>query len=91
MLRIPLLRLFMASLILTVITSRPQAQVFSVGPIEAARGEKASGEIVIPAGVDEGTIIPITVIHGSPAPPAALSAAPVVPGTRWPAISSSQT
>ncbi|MFC1530402.1 M14 family metallopeptidase [Gemmatimonadota bacterium] len=65
MLRIPLFRLFMASLMLTVLTSRPQGQVISVGPIEAARGEKVSGEIGIPTGVDEGTIIPITVIHGT--------------------------
>jgi predicted deacylase len=39
--------------------------VISVGSIEAEAGEKVSGEIVIPAGVDEGTTIPVTVVCGT--------------------------
>ncbi|MFQ6045423.1 MAG: M14 family metallopeptidase [Gemmatimonadales bacterium] len=42
---------------------------FSVGPVSAAAGEKASGYIEVPAGIDEGTRIPVTVVHGSRAGP----------------------
>ncbi len=45
------------------VAQRPDS--FTVGPIRVAPGEKASGFIEIPAGDDEGTRIPITVIHGA--------------------------
>lgn len=38
--------------------------VFKVGGIEAKAGSKVSGYLVVPAGVDTGTEIPITLIHG---------------------------
>jgi predicted deacylase len=41
-----------------------QRQPFRVGPVLARPGEKVSGFIDVPAGVDEGTRIPITVVHG---------------------------
>ena len=37
---------------------------FTVGPLTARRGERVSGIVEVPSGVDEGTQIPITVIHG---------------------------
>ncbi|HEY7501440.1 MAG TPA: M14 family metallopeptidase [Vicinamibacterales bacterium] len=50
---------------------------FTVGPVTAAAGTTASGTIVVPAagGKDEGTTIPISVIHGAkPGPVLALTA-----------------
>ena len=38
---------------------------FNIGPILADAGQKTSGFLEVPAGVDEGTRIPITVVHGS--------------------------
>jgi uncharacterized protein len=38
---------------------------FTVGTATAARGEKAFGAIRVPAGVDAGYDIPVTVIHGA--------------------------
>ena len=49
---------------------------FSVGPVQASPGQKASGFLEVPAGVDEGTRIPVTVVHGvRPGPVLALIAA----------------
>ena len=42
---------------------------FTVGPITAQAGAKASGEIQVPAVKDEATTIPITVIHGAKSGP----------------------
>ncbi|HEU5220361.1 MAG TPA: M14 family metallopeptidase [Gemmatimonadales bacterium] len=39
--------------------------VMTVGTATAKRGEKAYGEIVVPAGVDSGTRIAVAVIHGA--------------------------
>ncbi len=48
---------------------------FTVGPVTAQPGEKASGMIQIPAGKDEATQIPISIIHGAtPGPVLALVA-----------------
>jgi hypothetical protein len=50
-------------------------QPFSVGPVAASPGQAASGLIAVPAGIDEGTQIPISVIHGRrPGPVLALVA-----------------
>lgn len=43
----------------------PQQKAFTVGPITAAPGTRASGFVEIPKGVDEGTRIPVTVINGA--------------------------
>jgi predicted deacylase len=42
-----------------------QSDTFTVGPIRVTAGQKSSGFIDVPAGVDEGTRIPITVIRGT--------------------------
>jgi uncharacterized protein len=48
---------------------------FTVGTATASRGQKATGVIVVPAGVDAGTNIPVAVIHGAkPGPVLALVA-----------------
>jgi uncharacterized protein len=43
---------------------------FTAGPVTAQAGETASGTIQVPAAADEGTTIPISVIHGSQPGPA---------------------
>lgn len=65
MLRIKIFRLAIAGVLLSSLAVQTQSQVFTVGPIEAKRGEKVSGYITIPEGVDDGTTIPVTVIHGN--------------------------
>jgi uncharacterized protein len=48
---------------------------FAVGTARAARGQKATGIIAVPAGVDAGTNIPVAVVHGAkPGPVLALVA-----------------
>jgi hypothetical protein len=48
---------------------------FVAGPVTARAGEKVSGLIQVPAAADEGTTIPISVLHGSrPGPVLALIA-----------------
>lgn len=48
---------------------------FTVGTARAARGQKATGVIAVPAGVDAGTNIPVAVVHGAkPGPVLALVA-----------------
>jgi predicted deacylase len=42
---------------------------FAIGSASAARGEKVSGTIQVPAGIDQGTFIPITIVHGAAAGP----------------------
>lgn len=37
---------------------------FQVGEVRAAPGQRASGFLEIPDGVDEGTRVPVTVVHG---------------------------
>lgn len=70
-----------------------QRKSFQVGPITAAAGTRGSGTLEVPKGVDEGTQIPVTVIHGAkPGPVLALVAgthgyeySPVVAMQRFPA------
>jgi len=68
---------FIAS-VLTVLTvsSFAVAQdrpTFSVGTATARRGQKVTGAIVVPAGVDAATTIPVAVVHGAkPGPVLAL-------------------
>jgi hypothetical protein len=68
----------MEKIILTLLLCQsalaPQAG-FSIGPVTAQPGQVASGFIEVPAGVDEGTRIPVTVFHGQrPGPVLALVA-----------------
>ena len=41
------------------------ADSFTVGEIEVSRGQRVSGFLTVPAGIDEGTEIPVTVAHGA--------------------------
>jgi predicted deacylase len=41
------------------------AESFVVGDVEASRGHQASGYLVVSPGIDEGTKIPITIVHGA--------------------------
>ncbi len=51
------------------------SQRFTVGPLTVAAGENASGTIQIPAGCDEATTLPVSVVHGAqPGPVLALIA-----------------
>ena len=57
-----------ACLMMVVTTMHLQAQAqrsYTVGPVTAEAGKKASGYLEVPPGVDEGTRIPITVINGT--------------------------
>lgn len=62
---------------LTLLLAMPAAAAaeFSVGPVSAAPGERASGMLPVPAGHDDGTEVPVTVVHGAePGPVLALIA-----------------
>ncbi len=54
--------LFVGSLTGAVVAAQPAN--FTVGPVTVAPGETASGYLEVLAGSDEGTRIPITVVHG---------------------------
>jgi predicted deacylase len=55
--------------------SAVRAATLTVGSVAAASGETVSGYLEVPSGVDEGTRIPITVVHGNgPGPVLALIA-----------------
>ncbi len=87
--RIQISRLTMVGVLLSSFAVQAQSQVFTVGPVEAGRGEKASGYIMIPEGVDEGTTIPVSVIHGErPGPVLALIAG--VHGYEYPPVTALQ-
>jgi len=87
--------LFVLSL---AVTAWAQPASFTVGSITAQPGERVSGFLEVPAGVDAGTRIPITIIHGQqPGPVLAVVAgvhgyeyAPVVALQRLPAWLSPQ-
>ena len=70
-------RAFIASaLTILTVSSFAFAQdraTFSVGTATARRGQKVTGAIVVPAGVDAATSIPVAVVHGAkPGPVLAL-------------------
>ncbi len=46
-------------------TAAAQDEVLRLGDASAGRGEKASGHLMVPAGLDPGTRIPVSVVHGS--------------------------
>src|SRR5258705_10729916 len=64
--------------VFTLTTAQPHAQIkdratFTVGTAVAARGQKATGVIEVPAGSDAGLSIPVAVFHGAkPGPVLAL-------------------
>ena len=41
------------------------ADSFVVGTVEALRGHQSSGYLSVPQGIDDGTKIPITIVHGA--------------------------
>lgn len=60
----------LALLVLLLSSSFGQArEPFTIDQITAERGTKIHGEIIVPAGRDEGTKIPVTIIHGQQAGP----------------------
>jgi predicted deacylase len=61
-------RLVAAAAALVVLSSpsgAASAQPFAVGTARAERGQKATGYIEVPAGVDAATSIPVMVVHGA--------------------------
>lgn len=58
---------------LSALTAFAQQNAFTVGTASAAPGQKATGYIEVPAGVDAAASIPVVVVHGSkPGPVLAL-------------------
>jgi uncharacterized protein len=53
-----------AALLLTALPAKAQ-QSFTVGTAAAALGQKATGYLEVPAGVDAGTNIPVVVVNGA--------------------------
>jgi predicted deacylase len=69
----PIVLLLLAGLVPRIAVA--QQSSFTVGTATAAPGQKATGFIEVPAGVDAGTNIPVVVIHGAkPGPVLALVA-----------------
>lgn len=68
--------LFMVTALLLISGAEAQDRsVFTVGTATAARGQKVTGTIDVPSGIDTSTSIPVAVIHGSrPGPVLALVA-----------------
>jgi len=48
-----------------MLTAGQDRKTFTVGNATAARGQKVTGAIEVPAGVDAGLSIPVAVIHGA--------------------------
>jgi len=66
---------FVLTLIIVTLTAGQDRKTFTVGNATAARGQKVTGTIEVPAGVDAGLSIPVAVIHGAkPGPVLALVA-----------------
>src|SRR5678815_3974327 len=61
----PLIASFVLSLFLVTLTAGQERKTFTVGNATAARGQKVTGTIEVPAGVDAGLSIPVAVIHGA--------------------------
>ena len=51
--------------VLSAVHLYASADNFTVGKITVPRGERVSGFITVPEGMDEGTTIPVTVVHGA--------------------------
>ena len=51
--------------VLSAVHLYASADDFTVGEITVPRGEKLSGFITVPKGTDDGTTIPVTIVHGA--------------------------
>jgi predicted deacylase len=51
--------------LLSVVSLCVGADHFTVGEITVPRGEQVSGFLVVPEGTDEGSTIPVTIVHGA--------------------------
>src|SRR5262245_3152950 len=61
------------TLLLCGLSVAQERSTFTVGAATARRGQKVTGVIAVPAGVDAGTNIPVAVVHGAkPGPVLAL-------------------
>ena len=71
----PLTASFVLMLLLAILTAGQDRKTMTVGNATAARGQKVTGTIDVPPGVDAGLSIPVAVIHGmKPGPVLALVA-----------------
>lgn len=71
----PLIASFLLMLLLAILATGQDRKTITVGTVTAARGQKVTGRIEVPAGVDPGLSIPVAVIHGArPGPVLALVA-----------------
>src|SRR5215467_12148564 len=71
----PLIASFVLTLLLSTLTPGQERKTFTVGNASATRGQKVTGTIEVPAGVDAGLSIPVAVVHGAkPGPVLALVA-----------------
>ncbi len=62
-------------LFLVAASARAQQPPLTIGTATAAAGQKVSGYLAVPAGVDSGTVIPLTIVRGAqPGPTLALIA-----------------
>ncbi|MFK7830201.1 MAG: M14 family metallopeptidase [Congregibacter sp.] len=78
------------AVVVTPARADPRADSFKVGAIEAPRGQLVSGFLEVPAGVDEGSKIPVTIAHGvSDGPVLALLAG--IHGYEYPPITALQS
>ena len=76
--------------VLSAVHLYASADDFTVGEITVPRGERVSGFIIVPEGMDEGTTIPVTIVHGaSDGPVLALIAG--IHGFEYPPITALQT
>ena len=69
-------RIFIVCLLLySVATYAQENAVFSIGSIHAYPGEKVSGKLIVEEGIDNGTFVPFSIIHGAhPGPVLTLNA-----------------
>jgi len=62
-------------LLYSVVLCAQDQKVFSIGSIHANPGEKVSGKLIVAEGIDTGSFIPVTIIHGKkPGPVLTLNA-----------------
>jgi len=57
--------IFVFVLLSSVILNAQDEASFTIGSVTANRGEIASGKLVIEEGIDKGTFVPISIIHGA--------------------------
>jgi uncharacterized protein len=56
---------FLLTLFMAIVVTGQDRKTFTVGSATAARGERVTGTIEVPPGVDAGLSIPVAVIHGA--------------------------